>query len=1049
MKKTGFRFLSVLLAACMLLAAAPLAGFTGLVSPIPARAETVASGTCGDSASWTLDDKGFLSVSGTGEVKYGKWDKAAVKKVEVKSGITAIGNSAFLLHKELEAVVLPDSVTKIGENAFSGCTAITSLHLGNSVASIATFAFNGCTAITALNIPASLTSIGAYAFKGCAAGLTSITGDNANPVYIVLGNCLIERETKTVILGCRNSAIPTAGRVTAIGRDAFSGCAAMASITVPKGVVTIGSGAFERCTGLTGMEFPDSLTTIGNFAFGDCTGLTELTIPNSVTRIVSAAFRNCTGLTSVTLPESLTEIENSVFSGCTALKGIALPETLTGIGNSAFENCVGFKEITLPESLERIDFNAFAGCSGLTEIHIPKNVTHIGDGAFLSCPGIASVSVDEANPVYHSIGNCVIETAAKKLVFGCKNSVIPDDGSVTSLECGAFYGCAGLTALAIPECVTEIGANAVTQCASLMSIQLPEGVTTFTESMFDGCSSLTAIHIPKSVTAIDCVAFDNCTSLAHVYYAGTKAQWQDITIDDYYNEPLLNAEVHYSHRFGKPMEIASGACGDNAAWTLDSDGLLTVSGSGEMVNGGWDKTKVIRAQIKSGITAIGDNAFSNHKRLTEATLPSGVTSIGKSAFYCCNALVSADLPKKLVSIGEYAFSCCMQLASVSFPKTLEEIGESAYYYCYALTELTLPEKVTAIPDNTFEYCTSLSSVTLPKNLKGIGSSAFQGCDSLTAVTIPKNVDCIGEQAFAACPALVSVTVDAENPYFHSAGNCVVKTETKRLVFGCNSSVIPADGSVTSIGNCAFYGCSGLTSITLPEQLADIGASAFFGCKDLTEITVPEGVSVIYSETFSECEALASVALPVSITYIGDDAFLDCVSLTDVYYAGTEDQWDAVIISESFNEPLLNATVHYEYKPAAAEPIDAPTAKELGDYVYAAPQTAAELLGIAGEGAALTDENDDPVTGEAKVGSGMTLTKTDGAKLVVIVKGDNDGDGAVTAGDARFALRVAVELETPNDWQLKASLVESTEKVTAGDARLILRAAVGLETLALV
>ena len=138
------------------------------------------------------------------------------------------------------------------------------------------------------------------------------------------------------------------------------------------------------------------------------------------------------------------------------------------------------------------------------------------------------------------------------------------------------------------------------------------------------------------------------------------------------------------------------------------------------------------------------------------------------------------------------------------------------------------------------------------------------------------------------------------------------------------------------------------------------------------------------------------------------------------------------------------------KKPGAQVIDTETAKEQDGNLYIAPdQTAADILALAGEGAKIEREDGTEVQPGETVGSGMVLVKPDGTREVIVIKGDNDGDGRVTAADARFALRVAVGLETPNEWQLKACLVTGGETVTAADARAILRAAVGLEPLPLI
>ena len=113
--------------------------------------------------------------------------------------------------------------------------------------------------------------------------------------------------------------------------------------------------------------------------------------------------------------------------------------------------------------------------------------------------------------------------------------------------------------------------------------------------------------------------------------------------------------------------------------------------------------------------------------------------------------------------------------------------------------------------------------------------AFSSCSSLTSVTIPDSVISIGEGAFLNCENLTEISVSKGNKKYHSAGNCLIETESKTLIAGCNNSVIPADGSVTSIGDMAFYNCSGLTSVTIGNNVTSIGGWAFRGCSGLTNI----------------------------------------------------------------------------------------------------------------------------------------------------------------------------------------------------------------------
>lgn len=266
----------------------------------------------------------------------------------------------------------------------------------------------------------------------------------------------------------------------------------------------------------------------------------------------------------------------------------------------------------------------------------------------------------------------------------------------------------------------------------------------------------------------------------------------------------------------------------------------------------------------------------------DLTIPSeldgyAVTQIGDRAFYGYASLTSAIIPDSVISIGNDAFCYCESLASVTFGDNVRTIGQYAFGDCPSLTSITLPESVTSVGDGVFEKCTSLTSVIIPDGVTCIGDSAFYMCTSLTSVTIPDSVTEIGGYTFGWCTSLASITIP---------------------------------NGVTKIGFRAFYECTSLTSIIIPDSVTNIGVQAFYKCTLLTNVTIPNSVTEIGYGAFEYCYSLTIITMPDSVTNIGYYTFASCESLTDVYYCGTEEQWNNISIDDTGNQPLTNATIHF-------------------------------------------------------------------------------------------------------------------------------------------
>ena len=350
--------------------------------------------------------------------------------------------------------------------------------------------------------------------------------------------------------------------VTAIGDSAFFNRSAMTGITLPDSVTEIAWGAFKDCSALSSITLPDGLTSIGDDAFAGCGSLTSIKIPANVTRVGYGAFSDCPALESITVDE-----KNTSYSDA----GNCLTEIVSG---SLIAGC-NASVIPSDGSVKMIAARAFWGCDGLTEITVPASVTWIASAAFAGCSGLTSLAVDKNNTEYLGVDNCIVNIRSKELVVGCRTSVIPTDGSVTSIGARAFSGCSGLTEIIIPDSVTNLGSDAFSGCTGLTEISLPN-MSEIADGAFASCSALTRIKLPDGVTKIGDNAFNACISLTEVILPNSLRQ--------------ISRYAFYG-------------C-----------------------------SKLTSVKIPDGATQIGACAFLNCAELKTAIVPSSVVTIGNSAF---------------------------------------------------------------------------------------------------------------------------------------------------------------------------------------------------------------------------------------------------------------------------------------------------------------------------------------------------------------------------------------------------------------------------------
>ena len=461
---------------CILLVLSMMLSFV----PSVYAAAVVESGSCGDSATYTLDSTGLLTISGTGAVKKSFWN------VSFRSSI--------------KRVVVQEGITELPEKCFWDCTALTSVQLPSTLTGIANYAFSSCTGLKQIVIPEGVVSVGAYAFSGCT-GLTQITLPST-----------LER----------------------IEDYAFTTCNSVTQIRIPASLRYVGGGGFANWNSLVqvhisdmdawcAIEFEDywanpMTSAQGMYLNGE--PVREVVIPEGITKIQPAAFSNIKTLEQVTIPQSVTEMGHRAFYGCSALKEIELPEGLTSIPGFGFFDCVLLEQVTIPDSVTAIGGSAFSGCDALRILQWPASVQSVGGSAFFDCFALDEVRITDpdawarisfgdfyANPMWWG---------GVLLVHGEPLTEYAFPEGTTKIGRNIFANCQTLTQVRIPEGVTEIGENAFMNCKNLVHARLPEGLQTIGRSAFDDCYALELEGIPDSVSSIGEYAFSNCSSIQRI-----------------------------------------------------------------------------------------------------------------------------------------------------------------------------------------------------------------------------------------------------------------------------------------------------------------------------------------------------------------------------------------------------------------------------------------------------------------------------------------------------------------------------------------------------
>ena len=786
--------------------------FGMLISETTASAGIVRSGICGwnngSNLTWTLDDAGKLTISGTGRMQNYTTDYSNpwgmdLKSVEIQDGVTNIGKDAFSRCRNLTNITLPESLTSIDENAFYGCGSLTNITIPDSVTSIGSSAFDGCISLTDIRIPH---------------GVTRLIGT-------------------------------------------FASCTRLTSITIPDSVTRIDGHAFYHCTGLTSIMIPDSVTSIGNGVFSECTGLTSITIPDSVTSIGDNAFYNCTGLTSITLPDGLTSIGYSTFENCTSLLSITIPNGVTSIGRKAFYNCTGLTSITIPDSVTSIVDNTFSKCTGLTNVTIPDSVTSIGRGAFDSCIGLTSITLPAG--LTHISGyafyNCT----------GLMSIMLPK--ALRNIDYDAFNGCSKLKSITIPEGVWSISMRAFKNCTGLMSITLPNSLMSISESAFSEDNAM-RVFIPDISITFPSNVFPSgstiyCYEYTDVDVWARQQGYNVVNVDSPGYEPdadrtvtigIASLAIAVGHSASIPYDVFPRFDDPALSWSSSApevaaveDGVVTALSTGyatiTLTAGGasqnieiWVYTPLEDFAVSEGWVVARDGIS---VQIVDAVPEGGTASFTWTSSDEMIALTDG-------STGNSTWVTTYKPGDVTITAATDTgISRSAVLHvCYPVTAAVFERAEMIVQEGAAAQLTC--NVTMRTQSCVNHLVTFTSSDESVAA-----VDGNG-RIEARFPGAAIITATA------SSG---VTAECTVIVTEQNLDTLCMPTSLTAIGDEAFAGISA-EMVVIPYGVASIGDRAFAECTRLARVYVPTTVTSIGEGAFDGCEALTLVCVGCNTGY---------------------------------------------------------------------------------------------------------------------------------------------------------------------------------------
>lgn len=906
----------------------------------------VASGNCGplknlhesmkedgsnitDTAKWTLDSQGTLTISGNGDTvdcyefkekmiqPWSAYDDQ-IRKVVIEKGITSVGCYSFMKCKNLESVQLPNSLKVIGSYAFNECESLKEIKIPDSVERIYQCAFADCKKLKSVQLSKNLTELydGAFEFTG----LTKIV-------------------------------IPDG--VKSIGYSTFCFCEDLKEVTLPNSLQSIFGSAFLYCTSLTAVTFPDSLEYIGGKAFNNCKKLKTVKFGNRLQEIANEAFEFCESLNNIVLPNSMKTIAERAFFGCSALMSVKFGDNITEIGEDAFVGC-SMNELILPKNLEELGEGAFRDLFFCERVVVYKSLQKLGEYAFGEL-GTDAVHGGSFNGVYYpgtvdKVDFYYEGTKAqwKKLsgdanIFGyydCSGSD-PEVLYYHANHCIRFhYGTTNYQDQSQSHKIT-FNKNAKNATLKTTSKQVKTNskygtLPTPTRSGYYFLGWYTKASGGSKVTASKVFKLTkNQTLYAHWTKADLgkatvtlsknsftwngKAQTPAVTVK--FQGATLKKGTHYTVSCTKNKEPGT------AVLTVKGKGLFgktkktvkfTIAKATQNISAGGmickpsqkGKTVTLNAAVKNS-DGTKLHFYSNSKAVQVVdkdknklklagvgaavlTIKADETKHYKAAVKKVNVIqqgaqsiqlkqqsfLKYDKTKGVYVLSKEIFSQALQISvkgNAAYSCSVENSAKTSAWMDKNMRLTASGNGVFTLNVSTKTSADKIYPAASKKfyiSVKGMANSASAKwnykVESDGKITLLKY---IGTATTVKVPD--TITLDSRKFNVKAIGNSAFAgTKVKKVSI--------SDKYMKSIGKNAFKNCKSLQEVRLGTGITSIGEGAFYGCSALKTIAFPDGLKVIEAELMKGCSGLSGeIYLPKSLTTIRKNAFEGCTKISEI------------------------------------------------------------------------------------------------------------------------------------------------------------------------